>query len=121
VTRRSRIAFLADEDFDDRIVSGLRSRLPNLDIVTARELGLHGKPDPQVLASASAQHRLLISHDARTLPIHASNMHVAGFSHSGVCIVPQSLAIRDAIEELVTLYECSEPDEWTDCVIRLPL
>jgi len=34
------ISFLADEDFDGRIVRGIERRLPNLDIVRVQDVGL---------------------------------------------------------------------------------
>jgi hypothetical protein len=39
----------------------------------------------------------------------------------GVIAVPDSLAIGQAIEELITLIACSEPQEWENLVIYLPL
>lgn len=38
-----------DEDFDQRIVLGLKRLRPDLDIVRARETGLSGVEDPEVL------------------------------------------------------------------------
>jgi hypothetical protein len=39
----------------------------------------------------------------------------------GVIAVPNSLVIGHAIEDLVTLIECSEQDEWNALVLYLPL
>ena len=39
----------------------------------------------------------------------------------GVIAVPDSLAIGQAIEDLVTMIECSEQSEWENLVVYLPL
>ncbi len=39
-------SFLADENFDNRILEGLFLRKPNIDAVTVRDVGLHGRKDP---------------------------------------------------------------------------
>ncbi len=43
------IRFLADENFDLRIVAGLRQKQPQMDIQTAAEAGILGLPDPRFL------------------------------------------------------------------------
>lgn len=44
--------FLADENFDNRIVPGLLLRQPDLDIVRVQDLAISGADDPTVLAWA---------------------------------------------------------------------
>ena len=46
----TRIMFLADEDISGVIVRGIRQREPAVDILTAREGGILGLSDPEVLA-----------------------------------------------------------------------
>lgn len=41
--------FQADADLNQKIVAGLRRREPTIDFRTAREGGLIGRPDPEVL------------------------------------------------------------------------
>ena len=47
------LRFLADENLNDQLVRGLRRRLPDVDIVRAREVGLSGVPDPEALEDLS--------------------------------------------------------------------
>lgn len=61
------LRFVADENFYFRIVQGLRRRLPSLDIVRVQEMGIAGISDPDLLAWAAEAHRLLVTHDARTM------------------------------------------------------
>ena len=55
----------ADENVDARVLRGLLLRLPELDVVRAQDAGLSGAADPQVLAWAAVEQRLLLSHDVQ--------------------------------------------------------
>lgn len=55
--------FQADNDLDQRIVLATRRLEPTIDFQTAPALGLHGRADPEVLALAAQQGRLLVTHD----------------------------------------------------------
>lgn len=61
------LRFAADEDFDGRIVEGLRLRVPDIDIVTVQEQRMRGAPDPEVLAWAASEERILLTHDLETM------------------------------------------------------
>ena len=60
-------SFLADENFDNRILEGLFLRKPNIDAVTVRDVGLHGRKDPIVLQWAAQQGRIVLTHDVSTI------------------------------------------------------
>jgi len=51
--------FQADNDLDQRIVVATRRLDPGIDFRTAAALGLHHVPDPEVLALAAAEGRVL--------------------------------------------------------------
>ena len=51
--------FLADKNFNRRIITGLRRLQPAVDIVTAQDLGLDTTPDPEVLAHARSRDRIM--------------------------------------------------------------
>ena len=50
--------FLADENFSVSILTGLRRRRPDLDIVHIHELGMDRTPDPDILIWAAAENRV---------------------------------------------------------------
>jgi hypothetical protein len=110
-----------DENFDQRIVRGLRLRYPTLDFVVVQETELQGAKDPPVLAWAAEQQRIVVTHDLKTMPRHAYDRIEAGEPMPGVIAVPDTLAIGQVIEELATLIECSEQHEWENLVLYLPL
>ena len=56
-----------DEDFNNRIVRGLLRRQPDLDILRVQDAGLAGKNDSDVLAWATSEGRILITHDVSSV------------------------------------------------------
>lgn len=115
------IRFVTDEDFDNDILRGVLLRLPALDIVRVQDVGLLGKNDPVVLEWAARETRIVLTHDVRTMRHHAYARLAAGLPMPGVFAVPQSLAIAQAIEEVLLLAECSVEGEWEGQVRFLPL
>lgn len=112
---------LFDENFNHRIVHGLRLRLPDLDFVIAQEIELKGAKDPELLEWAAAENRIVVTHDVDTLLKFAYERIVGGQLMPGVIAVPQTLAIGQAIDDLVTAIECSEASELENSVLHLPL
>jgi len=115
------IRFLADADLNEGIVAGCLRRRPEMDFLSANEADLEGLPDPEVLALAAAQDRILVSHDFHTMPRHFANFLQAGNSSPGVLLVPQRLPVGEAIEELVLIWAASDAGEWQNRILRIPL
>jgi len=116
-----KIRFQADADFNENIVRAVRRHQRAVDFQTASEAGLHGLEDPEVLTAAAREGRILVTHDRRTMPHHFADF-VAHHHHSpGVFILFQNLPIRQAVEELLTIWEASEAEEWVDVILGLPL
>jgi len=114
------VCFLADANFNDRIVKGCRHREPALDFLSANEAKLKGLPDPEVLAIATAQNRILVTHDIQTMPRHFGEFLAAGHFSPGVLLVSRVTPIGRVIEELVLIWAASEPDEWRNRIVKIP-
>ena len=97
-----KVRFLADYDFNREISDGLLRREPSVDLKSGYEAGLEGVPDPDVLAKAANEGRILITHDHRTMP-HDFGQFLSRRSSPGVFIIPQQLGIGAAIEELLLI------------------
>lgn len=69
-----KIRFQGDSDFSKAIIVGLVREEPSIDFRTGDEAGLRGLPDGKVLAIASEDNRVLVSHDRRTMPKHFANL-----------------------------------------------
>lgn len=65
-----KVKFRADADLNDHIVTGVIRRAPQIDFRTATDAGLESLPDEEVLAIASAESRILVTHDHKTMPYH---------------------------------------------------
>jgi hypothetical protein len=113
--------FLADENFDNRIVRGLLRRRPELDIIRVQDLEIAGADDPVVLAWAAQAGRILLTHDERTIPKYAFERVATGQTIAGVIVASDSLPISTVIEDILLIVECSSTAEWTNQLQRLPL
>jgi hypothetical protein len=116
-----KVRFLADADLNKAILTGLLRREPSIDFLTALAAGLRGKKDPEVLALAAAQRRVLVSHDVGTMPVHFRAFRDAGGRCAGVFLVPQSLEAGVAIRELLLIWLASEASDWENRLEWLPL
>ena len=93
--------FQADADFNEEIVSGLLRSHLELDFQTAEEAELRGLPDPDVLARAADDRRILVTHDRRTMPAHFANF-IRRRECPGVIIISQRVSVRRAMDELAS-------------------
>ncbi|HZF38009.1 MAG TPA: DUF5615 family PIN-like protein [Blastocatellia bacterium] len=113
------IHFQADYDFNQRIVEAILYHYPTVDFQTAHKAGLEGVPDEQVLETAAREGRILVSHDFSSMPMHFVNFISSHYS-PGVLLIPQSLSINRAVEELVTIWGASDAEEWINTITWLP-
>jgi predicted nuclease of predicted toxin-antitoxin system len=112
--------FLADADFNQKIVLGLLRREPTIDFQTASQGDVIGRPDPEVLGIAARVNRILISHDRGTMPAHFTRF-TATQSSPGLILVAQEIDIGAVIEDLLLIWAASTHEEWRDKIGFVPL
>ena len=115
-----KVRFQADADFNQDIVRAVRRWTPAVDFQTAHEAGLAGLGDEVVLERAAQEGRVLVSHDRRTMPFHFATF-ITTKASAGVIIIPKNLSIRQAVEDLILIWEASEAEEWVNQIDSLPL
>ncbi len=115
------LAFLADENFINDIIRGVRRRYPNVDLARVQDQGLCGADDPTILEWAAQAKRVILTHDVSTVTRYAYDRVREGKPMPGVFEVGRNVSIGTAIEEIILLAECSLPDEWESQVRYLPL
>ncbi len=115
-----KVRFLADAYLNKAIVSGVMRREPSLDFLTAQAAGLRGMNDSEVLALAAERRRVLVSHDAGTMPA-LSRFQRCRKSKRRCIPIPQRLDIGTAIEELLLVWLASDASEWANRIEWLPL
>jgi len=115
-----KITFLADADFNDDVVKGVLRREPTIDFRGASSAGLRRLSDPEVLAFAASEGRILVSHDRKTMP-RAFAKFVRTSRSPGVFIISQKIDHLAAIEALLLAWAASEAEEWANRICTLPL
>jgi hypothetical protein len=112
---------VADENFNNDIVRGVRRRNPAIDIVRVQDVGLSAADDPTILEWSAQAGRVVLTHDVATMTQYAYDRVQDGKPMPGVFEVGRHVPIGVAIEEIVLLAECSLDDEWEGQVRYLPL
>jgi predicted nuclease of predicted toxin-antitoxin system len=100
----ARPKFIADADFNEKVIRAARRREPAIDFLDASDGGTRGLSDPEVLALAAATGRIVVSSDRKTMPGHFWRF-VETHQSPGVIIVPQSIQISSPIEELIAIWK----------------
>ena len=115
------LRYLADENFNNDIVRGIRRRLPEVDIARVQDVGLSGTDDPTVLAWAANHGRLLLTHDVRTITAYARQRVQSSLPMPGVVESGRGVPMAVAIEDLILLAQCSLDSELEGQILYLPL
>ena len=115
-----KIRFQADSNLNEDIVSGVLRRVAEIDFQTADEAGLASLSDPEVLAGAAREGRIVVTHDRRTMPLYFAAF-IETRSSPGVFVVSQKANVLRVIEDLILIWAASETDEYVNSIRTLPL
>jgi hypothetical protein len=115
------IRLLTDENFNNKIMRGLGRRLPQLDFVSVRGVGLAGSPDLVLLRWAAKEQRIIVTHDVKTMVRDANQLVAQGEPMAGVIFVPDQLEIGRAINDLEMALGGYTESDLRDSVKYLPL
>ncbi len=115
------LRLLSDENLNGDMVRGLLLREPDLDLVRVQDVGLLGVEDPDVLAWAAENNRIILTHDRTTMPDFAYARVSAGEPMPGVFVVNDRMPTRQAIDEILLTNQASEQTEWSGLVLYFPL
>lgn len=114
------IKLLVDEHISLAVVHGVQRRLPTADLARVVEVGLLGAEDPDLLAWAATETRVLLTKDRSTMSVFAYGRMEEGLAMPGVILITQELSIGSLIEELVIILECGTTEEFRDRVYTIP-
>ncbi len=115
------IRFLADENFNGKIVRAVRRERPDADIVRVQDTVIYQASDPQVLEWAAQEGCVLLTHDVETMVAYANERIIAGLPMPGVIIAHNTLPIGTVINDLLTILDVSEMSDWENLITFLPL
>ncbi len=114
------VRYLADASLRDAIVTGRRRHEAAIDFLSAHEARLEGDPDPNVLAFATQENRILVTSDLRTMPRRFGDFLEANGQCAGVFLVKQRAPLADVIEALVMIWAASAAEEWKNRIVEIP-
>lgn len=115
------ISLAIDENFDHHILRALLRRVPALDVKTVQQESLHGASDPDVLAWAAAEGRVLLTHDVQTVTRFAYERVERGEPMPGVIEIPSRATVAEVLDDLVLVVTCAAAADCSDQVVYLPL
>lgn len=115
------LRLISDENFDNVLVRRLLREIPDLNLVRIQDVGLRQSDDETILEWAAAEHRILLTHDLKTIPGFAYKRINLNLPMPGVFAVPTDASLSEVFDSLVLILTCSEANEWENQVIFLPL
>lgn len=115
------LPILFDEDFNGRIIRGLRRLAPHLDVIRVQDAGFAGFDDRDLLAWAAGKGRVIASHDVNTMSAFAGERLANQQPMAGLILASHALSIGLVIEELRLIAECSALDDFEGMIFHLPL
>ncbi|MDQ3132375.1 MAG: DUF5615 family PIN-like protein [Acidobacteriota bacterium] len=115
------IKILADQNFNGRILKGLKSRILEIDCITTHEIGIQKYSDYDLLTFAARENRIILTHDAKTFPIFAYEKIARREKMCGVIVISDQYPIGIAIDELEIALLCNSEHEWENNITRIPL
>jgi hypothetical protein len=115
-----KVRFQADADLNQIILLATVRKEPPVDFQTAPAAGLPGVADPEVLARAAKDSRVLVTHDRKTMSRHFSEF-ITREASPGLIVIPQSLSVAAAVEDLILIWSATEAEEWVNRIGFLPL
>jgi hypothetical protein len=116
------VKWLADENFRNAIIRGLVRRAPALDILRAQDVpDVAGRNDRTLLKFAIAEDRIVITDDLSTMiPAMLEQIRLESRC-APIVLVPDSLPISVAVEDLLILNECAVEADWAAGAIYIPV
>ena len=114
------LRLLSDEDVSGAIIRGLSRRVPELDIIGVRDVGLEHTFDPLILEWAAGQERILLTGDLGTMVGHAVDRVRSNLPMPGVLALLENAGIGRVLDNIVLAVECYSVDDVNNRIIYIP-
>ena len=111
----------SDADVRNGIIRGLRRRVPEIDLLRAQDALPEGTLDPEILAWAAVENRVLITNDRETMIGFAFERLASGDPLPGIILTTNEQSIGGSVDDILIIAECMAEGEIRDQVIFLPL
>jgi hypothetical protein len=117
------IRYLLDENVDSALRSALLKREPEIIVWKVGDPGgpSKGTKDPEVLDWCEMNSFLLITNNRASMPNHLADHIRKGGHIPEIFQLNPNMNFGETVEELLLIWGASEPDEYRDLIIYLPL
>ena len=113
MTTKTEIRFYLDENVDNQVAKGLRTR--KIDVLTTAEADHIGWKDEQHLAFALEERRVIVTQDRDFL-----RLDTQGLPHAGIVYYkPQTRMLKQILRGLILICEVLEPEDMENRVERI--
>ena len=92
-----------------------------MDCISVQSAGITGFSDEWILDYAANDRRVVITHDIQTMPARAIDRIRIILDMSGLIVVPNTLDIAAAINDLELLIVCGTAEELQNRIYFLPI
>ena len=113
--------FLADENFNNGILRGLKRLYPHIEFTRVQDTPMMGLSDEALLASLAETDIILLSHDVNTMTKYFYERVNRGESLPTVFLLHQECPLKESIEALEMVIVASQFDEWRGQLRFLPV
>jgi hypothetical protein len=97
------LRLVSDADVHGGIIRGLRRRQSEIDLVRIQDVLPEAAPDPEVLAWAAAESRVLLTNDRNTMVAVAYRLVATGDLLPGVIVTTNEQSIGSAIDDILLI------------------
>ena len=119
----SDIQYLLDENVDPVFRTALLKQEPSMIVWKIGDPGVppKGTQDPDILDWCEDNTFILVTNNRKSMPEHLTAHLAKGRHIPGILELNPNMSIGETIEELVLIWGASEPQEYQDLIIYLPL
>ncbi len=117
------VCFLLDEHVPLIIQAQLERVEPKMRVyaIGGDDAPPKGTPDPDILRWIEEHGCMLITNNRATMPVHLRAHLALGRHVPGIVQLPRRMDIGEVLEDLLLLWGASQPDEYRDQIVYLPL
>lgn len=117
------IQYLLDENVDPLFRTALLKQDASMVVWKIGDPGIppKGTKDPAILDWCEEHGFLLVTNNRKSLPGHLADHLTQGRHIPGILELNPNMSIHDTVNELVLIWGASEPEDYRDVIIYLPI